>query len=75
MGERALAFLAGGLESTKGTAVAATRLLLARPTTVTLNQPRAFVSEDRGTLVDATRFNAGVKDYQWVLTAQGVSFE
>lgn len=75
MGERALAFLAGGLEATKGTAVAATRLLLARPTTVTLNQPRAFVSEDRGTLVDATRFNAGVKDYQWTLTAQGVSFE
>lgn len=75
MGERAFAFLQGGLESAKGTAVAATRILMARPTSVTLNQPRAFVEEDRGTLVDATRFNAGVKDYTFTVTAEGVSYE
>lgn len=75
MGERAFAFLQGGLESSKGTAVAATRILMARVTQTNLNQPRTFVEEDRGTLVDSTRFTAGVKDYGFTLTAEGVSYE
>jgi hypothetical protein len=75
MGERAFAFLQGGLESSKGTAVEATRILMARVTSTNFNQPRAFVEEDRGTLVDAARFNAGIKDYTFTITAEGVSFE
>lgn len=74
MGERAFAFLQGGLESSKGTAIAATRILMARVTSTNLNQPRTFVEEDRGTLVDAVRFNAGVKDYGFTVTAEGVSY-
>lgn len=75
MGERAFAFLQGGLEATKGTAVPTTRILMARVTNVDLNQPREFVEEDRGTLVGATRFNAGVKDYKFTIESDGASYE
>jgi hypothetical protein len=63
------------LEATKGTAVAATRILMARVTNANFNQPREFVEEDRGTLVGATRFNAGVKDYTFAIEADGASYE
>ena len=63
MGERAFAFLQGSLETSKGSNIAATRVLLARLTNTNFNQPREFIEEDRGTLVAAGRFVAGVKDY------------
>ena len=63
MGEVAFRFLQGSLESSKGSNVAATRVLLARLTNPNFNQPREFIEEDRGTLVAAGRFVAGVKDY------------
>lgn len=75
MGERAFAFLQGGLESSKGTAVPATRILMASLSSVNFNQPRDFPIEDRGTLVESTRFNAGVKDYTFTITATGISYE
>jgi hypothetical protein len=75
MGEVAFRHLQGGLEATKGTAVAATRILMARVTNANFNQPREFVEEDRGTLVGATRFNAGVKDYTFAIEADGASYE
>lgn len=75
MGERAFAFLQGGLESSKGTAIAATRILMASLSSVNFNQPRDFPIEDRGTLVESTRFNAGVKDYTFTITATGISYE
>ena len=56
MGEVALRFLQMGLESVKGTPVAATRILMARITNPNFNRPREFVEEDRGTLVGASRF-------------------
>ena len=62
MGEVALRFLAGGLEGTKGTQVAATRLLMARITNPKFERPRTFPEDDRGTLVAASRFYGGVFD-------------
>ena len=67
MGERAFAFLQGSLESSKGSNAAATRVLLARLTNPNFNQPREFIEEDRGTLVAAGRFVAGVKDYTFTI--------
>lgn len=67
MGERAFAFLQGSLESSKGSNAAATRILLARLTNPNFNQPREFIEEDRGTLVAAGRFVAGVKDYTFTI--------
>jgi hypothetical protein len=65
MGERALAFLQGSLETSKGSNNAATRILMARMTNPQFNQPREFQEEDRGTLVAAGRYVAGVKDYSF----------
>ena len=67
MGERAFAFLQGSLETAKGSNNAATRVLLARLTNPNFNQPREFIEEDRGTLVAAGRFVAGVKDYTFTI--------
>lgn len=67
MGELALRFLQGGIEGTKGTATAATRVLMARITNAAFNKPREFVEEDRGTLVAAQRFIGGVKDYGFTI--------
>ena len=67
MGEVALRFLQAGLESTKGTGVAATRVLLSRITNANFDRPREFVEEDRGTLVGSQRFNDGVKDYTFTI--------
>lgn len=75
MGERALAFLQGGFESTKGTGVAAARHLQARITNPNFNRPREFVEEDRGTLVAAQRFIEGVKDYGFTIETDGATFE
>jgi hypothetical protein len=63
VGERAFAFLQGSLETSKGSNNAATRILMARMTSPSFNQPRDFLEEDRGTLVAAGRYIAGVKDY------------
>ena len=71
MGERALAFLAGSLETSKGSNNAATRLLMARLTNANFNQPREFIVEDRGTLVEAGRFVSGVKDYTFTIEGPG----
>jgi hypothetical protein len=67
VGERAFAFLQGSLETSKGSNIAATRVLLARLTNPNFNQPREFIEEDRGTLVAAGRFVAGVKDYTFTI--------
>ena len=67
MGEVALRFLAGSLETSKGSNNAATRVLLARLTNPNFNQPREFIEEDRGTLVAAGRHVAGVKDYAFTV--------
>lgn len=67
MGERALGFLAGSLETSKGSNNAATRILMARVTSPSFNQPREFVEEDRGTLVAAGRYISGVKDYTFAV--------
>jgi len=67
MGERAFAFLQGSLDSSKGSNSAATRVLLARLTNPNFNQPREFIEEDRGTLVAAGRYVAGVKDYTFTI--------
>ena len=75
MGERALAFLQGGLESAKGTNIAASRILMGRITNASFERPRDFPEEDRGTLVAASRFNDGVKDYKFGIECEGVTFE
>lgn len=75
MGERALAFLQGGLESTKGTPVNASRILLARITSANFERPRDFPEEDRGTLVAASRFFDGIKDYGFTIECEGVNYE
>ena len=67
MGEVAFRFLQGSLETSKGSNIAATRVLMARLTNPNFNQPREFVVEDRGTLVEAGRFVAGVKDYTFTI--------
>src|SRR3990172_5298773 len=63
LGEVAFRFLQGSLETSKGSNIAATRVLMARLTNPNFNQPREFIEEDRGTLVAAGRYIAGVKDY------------
>lgn len=75
MGERALAFLQGGFEATKGTGVAATRKLQARITNPAFNIPREFVEEDLGTLVASRRFIEGVKDYGFTIETDGATYE
>jgi hypothetical protein len=75
MGEVALRFLQAGLETTKGTGVAATRILMARITNPNFTIPRDFVEEDRGTLVASQRFIQGVKDYTFSVEQQGATFE
>ena len=75
MGEVALRFLQMGLESVKGTPVAATRILMARITNPNFNRPREFVEEDRGTLVGASRFIGGVDDYAFSIDAEGANYE
>lgn len=75
MGERALAFLQAGLEGTKGTATNATRILMARMTSANFERPREFPEEDRGTLVAASRFYDGVKDYGFTIECDGVNYE
>ena len=75
MGEVALRFLNGGIEGTPGTAVPATRQLMARITNPQFNIPREFVEEDRGTLVAAQRFIEGVKDYGFTIEQEGATFE
>lgn len=67
MGERAFAFLQGSLETSKGSNNAATRILMARMTSPSFNQPREFLEEDRGTLVAAGRYITGVKDYTFAI--------
>ena len=67
MGEVAFRFLQGSLETSKGSNIAATRVLMARLTNPNFNQPREFIEEDRGTLVAAGRFVAGVKDYTFTI--------
>ena len=67
MGEIAMRFLQGSLESSKGSNSAATRVLLARLINPNFNQPREFIEEDRGTLVAAGRFVAGVKDFTFTI--------
>lgn len=75
MGEQALRFLQAGLESSKGTAVPATRILMARITNPNFNRPREFPPEDRGTLEDASRFIDGVKDYTFTVETDGATYE
>jgi len=75
VGERALAFLQGGLEGTKGTATDATRILMARMTNANFTRPRDFPEEDRGTLVAASRFFDGVKDYGFTIECEALNFE
>lgn len=60
MGEVALRFLQGGLESSKGTPVNAARILMARITNPRFEIPREFPEDDRGTLEAASRFYDGV---------------
>lgn len=69
MGERALAFLQGSLETTKGSNNASTRILLARVTSTAFTRPKEWVEEDRGTLVAANRYIGGVEDH--TLTIEG----
>lgn len=75
MGEQALRFLQAGLESSKGTAVPATRILMARITNPNFNKPREFPPEDRGTLEDASRFIEGVDDFGFTVETDGATYE
>lgn len=75
MGEVALRFLQAGIENPKGTAVDATRLLMARITNPSFDRPRDFVEEDTGSLVGARRFIDGVKDYGFTIEQEGATFE
>ena len=63
MGEVAFRFTQGGLESSKGTAINATRILLSRIGNANFTIPREFPEDDNGSLVAASRFYDGVKDY------------
>lgn len=69
MGEVAFRFLQGSLETSKGSNNAATRILLGRITSNNFNQPREYVVEDRGTLVESGRFIGGIKDYTFTVEA------
>ena len=70
MGEVAFRFLQGSLETSKGSNNAATRKLLARVTSLNIVQPKEYVEEDRGTLVAANRYVAGVDDVTLTVEAQ-----
>lgn len=48
---------------------------MAQLSSTNFNQPRDFPVEDRGTLVESTRYNPGVKDYGFTITATGISYE
>ena len=63
MGEVALRFIQGGLESSKGTAVNAARILLGEITSTSFETPIEFIEEDRGTLTGNVRYIVGIKDH------------
>lgn len=67
MGEVAFRFLAGSLETSKGSNNAATRLLLARLTNGSFQTPKEWIDEDRGTLVASNRYVAGVQDNSFTI--------
>jgi hypothetical protein len=76
VGEAALRFLQGGLEVSKGSNIAATRIVAGRITNVSLNQERAFIDDDRGSFAAnySGRYSTGAKDYGFTLEADA-SFE
>lgn len=75
MGEVALRFLQGGLETSKGSNHAATRVIAGRITSPSFNQERAFVDEDRGSFAGNYRYTTGAKDYGFGLDVDQVSYE
>jgi hypothetical protein len=74
MGEVALRFLQGALETSKGSNQAATRIIAGRITSPSFTQERAFVDEDRGSFAARYRFTQGAKDYGFTVEADA-SFE
>lgn len=75
MGEVALRFLQGALETSKGSNQAATRVIAGRITSPQFNQSRTFVDEDRGSFAANYRYSQGVKDYGFTLEVAQASFE
>lgn len=75
MGEVALRFLQGSLETAKGSNVAATRVLAGRITSPSFNQERAFVDEDRGSFAASYRYTTGAKDYGFTLDVEQANYE
>lgn len=75
MGEVALRFLQGSLDVSKGSNVAATRIIAGRITNPSFNQERAFVDEDRGSFAASYRYVTGAKDYGFTLDVEQVSYE
>lgn len=63
MGEVALRYAQGGLESVKGTAVNAARILLGEISSTNFDTSIEFIEEDRGTLVGNVRYITGIKDH------------
>jgi hypothetical protein len=75
MGEVALRTLQGALETTKGTAKIATRILAAKITGPSFNRNREWVDEDRGSFVRNYRRVSGAKDYGFTLDVEAASYE
>lgn len=75
MGEVALRFLQGSLETSKGSNNAATRIIAGRITSPSFNQERAFVDEDRGSFAASYRYTTGAKDYGFTLDVEQTSYE
>jgi hypothetical protein len=75
LGEVALRFLQGALESSKGSNQAATRIIAGKVTSPAFNQTRVFVDEDRGSFAQNYRFSQGIRDYGFTLDVEQATFE
>ena len=75
MGEVALRFLQGAIETSKGSNKAATRIIAGRITSPEFNQPRTFVDEDRGSFAMNYRYASGVREYGFTLDVEQASYE
>jgi hypothetical protein len=75
VGEVALRALEAALETEKGTAKIATRILAARITGTSFNRNREWVDEDRGSFVQNYRQTEGGKDYSFTLEVEAASYE
>lgn len=75
MGEVALRYVQGALEVSKGSNVAATRILAAKVTGTNFNLNRQYVDEDRGSFAMNYRFTTGAEDNSFTLESEAASYE